>query len=167
MARLGTEHGTTRIHPLDTVERFVSGRSLPYERAGEDEIVATVDGRWCAFRLWFAWEPELDALLFSCLFDMKLPKPNRTPVHTLLALINERMWVGHFDIWGEESAPTYRHGVLLSGGATLGAEQVEDLIDIAISECERFYPAFQYVIWGGRAPDDAMRMAILDPQGEA
>lgn len=167
MARLATHHTSDRVHPLDTVERFVAARSFPYERAGEDEIVATVDGRWCAFRLWFAWEPDLDALLFSCVFDMKLPKPSRARVDSLLALVNERMWVGHFDIWGEESAPTFRHGLLLSGGAQLVIDQVEDLIDIAMSECERFYPAFQYVIWGGKKPDEAMSMAILDPQGEA
>lgn len=61
----------------------------------------------------------------------------------------------------------FRHGMLLSGGAALVPEQVEDLIDIAISECERYYPAFQYVIWGGKRPDEAMQMALLDPQGEA
>ena len=61
----------------------------------------------------------------------------------------------------------FRHGMLLSGGATLAIEQVEDLIDIAISECERYYPAFQYVIWSGKKPDEAMRLALLDPQGEA
>src|SRR4029077_6224625 len=47
------------------------------------------------------------------------------------------------------------------------AEQVEDLVDIAVSECERFYPAFQLVIWGGKSPDDAMTAAIIEPIGEA
>ena len=30
------------------------------------------------------------------------------------------------------------------------AEQIEDLVEIALSECERFYPAFQLVVWGGK-----------------
>jgi hypothetical protein len=47
------------------------------------------------------------------------------------------------------------------------AEQVEDLVDIALSECERFYPAFQLVLWGGKKPADAMAAAMIDPVGEA
>ncbi|MEX2648400.1 MAG: YbjN domain-containing protein [Alphaproteobacteria bacterium] len=167
MASLDLEHEIARVHPLDTVEQFIAAQSFPYERAGDDEIVLTIDGRWCVYRLWFAWEGEIDALLFSCAFDMKLPSKKRDGVHALLALINERMWIGHFDIWAEEASPAYRHGMLLSGGAPLAIEQVEDLIDIAVAECERYYPAFQYVLWGGKKPDEAMRMAVLDPQGEA
>jgi hypothetical protein len=167
MASLDLGHETTRTHPLDTVEQFIAAQSYPYDRASEDEIALTVDGRWCVYRLWFAWEGEIDALLFSCAFDMKLPRKTHAGVNTLLALINERMWIGHFDIGAEEASPAYRHGMLLSGGATLGLEQVEDLIDVAVAECERYYPAFQYVLWGGKKPDEAMQMAVLDPVGEA
>jgi hypothetical protein len=44
---------------------------------------------------------------------------------------------------------------------------LEDLVDTAIAECERFYPAFQYVIWGGRTPEDAVSAAMVDTLGEA
>ena len=47
------------------------------------------------------------------------------------------------------------------------AEQVEDLVDIALSECERFYPAFQLVLWGGKSPLEAIAAAMIDPVGEA
>ncbi len=47
------------------------------------------------------------------------------------------------------------------------AEQVEDLVDIAVSECERFYPAFQLVVWGGKPAEEAMAAAMIDPIGEA
>ena len=60
----------------------------------------------------------------------------------------------------------YRHALPLRS-SKLSAEQIEDLLDISLSECERFYPAFQYVVWGGKAPADALEAAILDPVGEA
>ena len=41
------------------------------------------------------------------------------------------------------------------------------VVDVALNECERYYPAFQYVIWGGKAPGEAVTAACLDPQGEA
>ena len=47
---------------------------------------------------------------------------------------------------------------LTAGGASV--EQIEDLVDISVSECERFYPAFQLVIWGGKSADKAVCAAI-------
>ena len=46
-------------------------------------------------------------------------------------------------------------------------EQVEDMIEVALTECERFFPAFQYVIWGGKDPTEAVAAACIDPVGEA
>ena len=63
------------------------------------------------------------------------------------------------------------HGVLVNGTtsepATLTVEERNRLVDIALSECERFYPAFQFVIWGGKPPNDAVQAALLETVGEA
>ena len=55
----------------------------------------------------------------------------------------------------------------MRGASALSAEQLEDLLDIAINECERFYPALQLVVWGGRSVADAMTVARMDTIGEA
>ena len=41
------------------------------------------------------------------------------------------------------------------------------MVDIALTECERFFPAFQFVLWGGKSPGDALAAAMLDCVGEA
>ena len=58
-------------------------------------------------------------------------------------------------------------GAAASGVPAASTEQVEDLVDIALSECERFYPAFQFVVWGGKSPAQAIASAMIDPVGEA
>jgi hypothetical protein len=55
----------------------------------------------------------------------------------------------------------------MRGLSGVNSEQIEDLVDIAVSECERFYPAFQLVVWGGKPADEAMAAAMIDPIGEA
>ena len=45
--------------------------------------------------------------------------------------------------------------------------QIERLIEIAISECERYYPAFQFVLWGGKSADEAVAAAMFETMGEA
>ena len=43
----------------------------------------------------------------------------------------------------------------------------EALVEIAVEECDRFYPAFQFVLWGGKTPADALEAAMVDAAGEA
>jgi hypothetical protein len=154
-------------NPIDLIEEFVIANDWAHDRAGEDELVVDISGRWCDYRLYFVWQEEISALLFSCGFDMKVAKARRNAVYELLALANEKLWLGHFDLSGEDNSPAFRHAVLLRGMAAASAEQVEDLVDIALSECERFYPAFQLVVWGGKKPDQAVAAAMIDPVGEA
>ena len=44
---------------------------------------------------------------------------------------------------------------------------LEDMVDIALAECERFYPALQFVVWAGHTPCDAIASAMMDTVGEA
>ena len=99
--------------------------------------------------------------------DVRIPNERHTDIHGLLALINEKMWLGHFDLWTEEGLPMFRHAIPLRGTEGLKPEQLNDLVEVAISESERFYPAFQYVVWAGKSPADALTASILETVGEA
>lgn len=154
-------------NPIDLVEEVVVANDWAHDRASEEEMIVEVSGRWCDYRLYFLWQEELSALHFSCGFDMKVPKRRRGPLYELLALANERLWLGHFDLAAGDASPAFRYAILLRGISGASSEQVEDLVEIAISECERFYPAFQLVIWGGKTPAEAMATAMIEPIGEA
>ena len=163
---------TVEVHshtgnPIDLVEEIVVANDWAHDRASEEEMIVEISGRWCDYRLYFLWQEELSALHFSCGFDMRVPKRRRGPLYELLALANERLWLGHFDLAAGEASPAFRYAVLLRGIGMASAEQVEDLVDIALSECERFYPAFQLVIWGGKPAEEAMTTAMIEPIGEA
>ncbi len=154
-------------NPIDLVEQIVSANEWVFERAGDDELAVEIAGRWCDYRLFFAWRQDASALHFSCAFDMRVPKAKRLPVHSLLAMVNEKLWLGHFDLWSEDGLPIFRHAMLLRGTPGATTEQIEDLVNVALSESERFYPAFQFVIWGGKPPEEAVAAALIDPVVEA
>jgi len=61
--------------------------------------------------------------------------------------VNEKLWLGHFDLSGDDGVIMYRHAQLFRGAQGCAPEQLEDLLDIAITECNRFFPAFQSVLW--------------------
>lgn len=157
----------TPLNPLDIVEQFVTANDWPFDRRSDEEMAVEVPGKWCDYSLFFAWREDINALHFTCAFDMKVQSDKRVQVNELLVTLNERMWLGYFGLWAEEGVPMFRHALLLhdAGGASL--EQIEDLVDIVLSECERYYPAFQFVIWGGKSAQDAIAAALLDTVGEA
>ncbi len=155
------------LNPLDIVEQFATANDWAFDRRSDDELAAEVPGRWCNYSLYFAWREDMGAMHFTCAFDMKVPDLKRLPIYELLGLVNEKLWLGHFGLWEDESVPMFRHTSLLRGTPGAAPEQVEDLVDIAVAECERFYPAFQFVIWGGKSPRDAMAASLLETVGEA
>lgn len=154
-------------HPMDVVERLVTAYDWAFDRSSDREIAAHAPGRWCDYSLYFSWNDEAGAMHFSCAFDMRVPNEKRAPVADLLAFVNEKIWMGHFGLWREEGLPLYRHALPLRGLSGPSIEQLEDVIEVGVSECDRFYPAFQYVVWGGKSPDDAVEAAMIDTVGEA
>jgi len=98
-------------NPIDLVEEIVVANDWAHDRASEEEMIVEISGRWCDYRLYFLWQEELSALHFSCGFDMKVPKRRRGPLYELLALANERLWLGHFDLAAGDASPAVDRGV--------------------------------------------------------
>jgi hypothetical protein len=154
-------------NPLDCIEEILASREWSFERISEDELHVDVTGRWCDYRLHFLWRDELSVLHFTVLFDIKVPKPKRAPLYELMAKANEKLWFGHFAYIQEQGIPCYRHALPFRGMLKMSNEQIEDLIEIALDECERFYPAFQMVILDNKSTKDAFEVALFETLGEA
>jgi hypothetical protein len=154
-------------NPLDVLEDIVTANEWLFERANEDELIVELAGRWCHYRMFFVWQREIGALQFTCQFDMKVPDAKRSEVNDLLAMLNNRLWLGHFDLEIQGNSPLFRYTILTRGDRMPKVEILEDLVEIALTECERFYPAFQFVIWGGKRASEAMAASMIEVVGQA
>jgi hypothetical protein len=154
-------------HPVDIVEGIASANNWMFERSGEDEITISVDGGWTDYHVSFQWMDDIEALHLACAFDLKTPDRRRGDVLQLLALVNEQMFVGHFDLWRQEGVIVFRHALLLAGGAGIGEGQCEALLSTAVEACERYYQAFQFVVWAGRPAAEALEGVLFETAGEA
>jgi hypothetical protein len=156
-----------RMNPLDTVERLASGHDWSFERASEDEITILVTGRWTDYQVSYTWMSGIEALHVACAFDLKVPVRRRTEVQQLISMINEQMWVGHFDLWTQEGLVMFRHALVLNGGVEASHGQCEALLATALDACERYFPAIQFVVWAGKTPREALDAAMFETSGEA
>lgn len=153
-------------NPIDIVETVVMDRDWVFDRPEDGELVAEANGQWCKYLVGFAWQEDAGGLGLTCAIDSKLPKAALPKVHTLLALVNEKLWLGHFTLLSEDMTVAFSHSLLVRDNNVSG-ELLGELLDIAVEECERFYPALQSVIWGGADPERALAMAIFDTVAEA
>lgn len=155
--------------PIDMLEQYFAAHGWAHERNGEDEIVANFQGSWAQYELRAVWRDEDRVLQFLALPDIRVPGDKRTPIYETLGLINEQMWIGHFEMWASSGMLLFRHAMLLEAGeeAQLTIDQAETLVEAAIDECERFYPVFQFVLWADKTPQEAIAAALIETQGEA
>lgn len=155
--------------PIDVLEEYYDAHGWPSERAGEEEIVASVKGSWTQYELRAVWREDDRVLQFLALPDIRVADDKRQTIYETLGLINEQLWLGHFEMWASSGIVLFRHAALLDGQehAGLTLEQAEILVEAAIDECERFYPVFQFVLWGDKTPQEAINAALIETRGEA
>lgn len=156
-----------RINPVDVVEHVAAIHNWTFERAGDDEIAISTTGRWTDYHLSFTWMDDLESLHLACAFDCRIPERRRAEVLRLLAEVNEQLWIGHFDLWSRDGVIMFRHALILAGGTEVSSRQCEVLLEAALDACERYYQAFQFVVWAGKSAREAMDAAMFETAGEA
>ncbi len=108
-----------------------------------------------------------ETLRLICTFEMEPPEDTLPALYETLNSTNDMCWAGAFTYWYEQRMMVYRYGLVLSGGAAAGPEQIDRMLTTAVLNCERFYPAFQLVCWADRKPEEAMQVAIAEAYGRA
>jgi hypothetical protein len=158
---------TTRGHPLEVVERVARERDWSFERACDDEINIVVRGKWTDYQVSFIWMMEMEALHVACAFELKVQERSQIEVDRLIALINAQLWLGHFDLWNKDGLVMHRHSLILTGGVEATRRQCEALLAGGLDMCERYYPAFQFVVWAGEGAREALEAAMFETAGHA
>src|ERR1041384_6769314 len=130
--------------PIDMLEHYFNAHGWAYERGGEEEIVANFQGSWAQYELRAIWREDDHVLQFLALPDIRVATDKRAATYETIGLINEQLWLGHFELWATSGLVLFRHATLLEGeeGGVLSLQQAETLVEAAIEECERFYPVF-------------------------
>jgi hypothetical protein len=153
--------------PLEMLSQLFEAHGWPCEFVNDDEICGEIQGSWATYQIRCIFRSEDQVLQLLCLPEIRVPDAKRQAAHELMALVNEQLWLGHFDIWSNGGVLLYRHGLMLGSDGTLSLSMARLAVENAVSECDRFYPAFQFVLWGDKRPKEALEAALVDAAGEA
>lgn len=152
--------------PLDIVESNLNSANWPNERE-VDSLACVVPTRWGDMGGMFAWRTEPDAVHFSVTLDVKPQAARRYKIQDLIMMANERLDIGHIDYWADDEVIVFRHALPLMGRDEPSDGEVRAVMMAAIEAIDRFLPAFNFVIWAGKSPKEALEAAMFETKGEA
>ena len=160
-------------NPLDSVEDIMTAHDWTFDRMNDDELTVHISGKYGHYTMTFNWQEHYQALQFCCTADLTLSPARLNDATQAINTINSKLWLGHFDIPMqsdtpvEKHTPCFRHTSLFRGmNYGSGAEHMEDLIDIALAECERYYTTFELLSIHKKQSDQEFSLAMMDAEGE-
>lgn len=155
-------------NPLDHAEEIFNAHDWFFTRTSEDELSVQIQGKNTSYLMTFLWQENYSAINFHCACDVALHQNNLDQAAIIMTHMNKNLWMGHFEIEEGTNFPVFRHTSLLRGmvGGS-GVELVEDLIDIALSECERFASVFSLLSRKDIPSKDTLSLAMHPPVGNA
>ncbi|MFE3836252.1 YbjN domain-containing protein [Pseudogemmobacter sonorensis] len=155
------------LHPIDIVETLAEHHAWEFDRVTDDQIAMAVEGQWRTYSLTLAWSEQDETLRLICTFEIDPAEGRMGALYDLINRCNDMVWTGAFTWWGEQKLMVWRYGLCLAGGQMACPEQIDRLIGGAVLAAERFYPAFQLVLWGDKTPETALKVAIAEAYGRA
>ena len=172
MSLMEMDQGPGPAAPIDMLEHVFDANGWAFERSGDEEISTSIRGGWATYELRALWREEERVLQIIARTELQVPDLRRAAAYETLGLINEQLWMGHFELWSADGSIIFRHATLLdaaegTGSPDLTIGQAEILVDAAVEEFDRFYPVFQLVLFSDRAPAEALAAALLETVGEA
>ena len=94
--------------PVEMLAQLFEAHGWPCEFVNDDEICGEIQGSWATYQVRGIWRSEDNVLQLLCLPEIRVPDAKRKAAYELLALVNEQLWLGHFDIWSNGGVLLYR-----------------------------------------------------------
>ena len=167
MARNHLHHEILLGDPIELVTRFVTNQDWFLQQRGENAVLVEVPGKWCDYQLAVTWQHNEEAMQVTCRIDVQCDKSRLGEIALLAALLNQQIFMGHLALDVETCELELRHTLPLRGAGGATPEQIEDVVDIMLGECEYCFPTIYQVAQGQIAATDAALAAFFATEGEA
>lgn len=153
---------------LDLIEELAENKKWKCVREDADFLTLTVPALNGTYDICMEWQDEFASLLFACSLPTEITDSNFEAACRALEQINQNLWLGHFDLSNKNRYPTFRYTFLFrmipSG---IGIDVVNDVIEVAVAECNRFATVFQMLQTGDARLQDNISAAVFETVGEA
>lgn len=155
-------------NPLDLVEDLAEAREWKCVREDDTFLTLALPGMKEKYEICMEWQEEFSSLLFACSLPIEITDNNYEAAARTLEQINQNMWLGHFDLSNKNKYPTFRYTFLFRMiPCGLAVDIINDVVEVALAECNRFFTTFQLVQAGDVRLMDNLSAAVFETVGEA
>lgn len=147
---------------IDIVEYVARKLDLNFSRIEDEITIHLEDARYIMTAI---WKPDYDVLYFSCDIGLIVSEDKYLAVADVLAKINERVWIGHFDFLSGHNRIIYSLPIPFISSLLIEEELIESIFQIVTNECSRCYHCFEIVLHDAAEPNCSA--LFMDAVGEA
>lgn len=152
---------------LGVVAELAHQQRWDCERLDEEELELLVSIEGAELQVRVSDLTDFDALHFAFIApQLRVPKRRHYQMRRMLGHINERLWVGHFDLDPEANRILYRHAILLAG-QELDKESCGVVVAFGRTSYERYLTSFVLVAGGICDVEHALKSVTFDTDGTA
>ena len=153
--------------PIGMIASYFEEQSWHFEQFDSNSLLLDIAGEWCRYRFYFSYIPERQFFYVTARIELPIPEKTKGYYSFLLQGLNESMRLGHVDLSPEDHKPVWRFLLPLRGSTNLTLGQLADVLEEALYECDKIYPAFQLFVWGGYNADEAVSSVLFPVMGSA
>ena len=167
MRSVSSSLANDNFNPLDLIEDVVVSNDWSYNRTDSDTLNVEVEGEWCDYQLTLAWSQDCNLLQYTWTYNVNIPSKKYASIYSLLNKINLNLSAGHFELWSDEGWVMYRNSLISFDYSSITSEKVNHILSSSLGDCDKYYPTFQFLLWGNKTPGQAMEASLLETKGEA
>ena len=153
--------------PIELVARFVVRQDWFLKQTKAGSVLVDVPGQWGNYQLSVDWQDELQTLCVEITLDLLFDDVSVPRLETLLSDLNSHLFMGHFRLTADQRQVQLHYVLPLRGAGGATPEQIEDVVDILLGQCEQAAPAFAQLVFTPDQPASSARLVMAPVAGQA
>ena len=154
-------------HPIAIMQGLVEANDWQMHHHSSDEIAIEISGYWSDYYISVKWHEDHSSIHISAVLDIFVIDQQKPEMMELISRLNERTWLGHFILTQDDGCLLVRHTTPMRGTGGATQEQIIDMIEATVAECEKYYPALFQLAIGSASADSATETVLMETVGHA
>ena len=153
--------------PIETAAELALFYNWDSDRINDNTISIYISGDWSQYSINIEWDGVDSVLKLIAVYEMDILKKRIQALNEAINEINYYCWTGFFTFDHEQKLMLWKYGLATEEDWFIDTDCLDNIIQTAIANCEKFYPCFQTVGWSDSNIDEAIQFAMPKSYGRA
>lgn len=151
---------------IDVAEAVATKMNMLCSRSDNEFVVQLRNGK---FMLSVFVRSDYDVMHFSCDLKLTVPKSKLNAILKAIAQVNERIWVGHFDLLSTDNSIVYSLTIPFMSSFVVDKSLVASIYQSISDDCDKFYNYFFMLVHekSSKNRDSSLKALFIDTYAKA